>query len=150
MSDAGVARFLDAWEALGPSEQQARGAADTICEQVGLAPLELLKAVADATYRSSMYVAQFKASLALPSIVERSIEVALTDKGAADRKMLLQHAGFLPTPAGSQTNIAVMQNATAQPVITVATRPEETIRRLSERFNEARANRNGGEKDDGE
>ena len=110
--------------------------------------MELLKVVADATYRSSMYVAQFKASLALPSIVERSIEVALTDKGVADRKMLLQHAGFLPIPVGSQTNIAVMQNATAQPVI-VAPRPEDTIRRLSESFNAARAKTNGGEKDDG-
>ncbi len=141
-SDSSTARFLDAWDALGPSEQQAKREADAVCEQLGLAPLELLRVVADATYRISMYSAQIAAAVALPSVVERSIEVALTDKGIADRKMLFQHSGFLPMPSGAQTNIAVMQNAqlhaTAQPVITVAPRPEETIRRLSDRLNEAR------------
>ncbi|MGB7436256.1 MAG: hypothetical protein WBR26_06875 [Candidatus Acidiferrum sp.] len=153
MSDAAVVRFLDAWDALSPSEQQAKRTADAICERIGLAPVELLKATADATYRFSMYTARILAAVALPSVVERSIEVALTDKGIADRKMLFQHSGFLPTPAGSQTNIAVMQNAqpnaTARPVITVAPRPEETIRRLSDRLNEARVKMNGGEEEDG-
>lgn len=61
-------------------------------------------------------------------------EVALAEKGAADRKMQLQHSGFLPIPVGSQTNIAIMQ-ATAQPVVITAPKPEETIRRLSDAFN---------------
>src|SRR5215467_6689001 len=103
-SDSGAARFLDVWDALGPSEQLSAATADAICEQIGLAPLDLLKAVADATLRYSMYTARLRAAVAMPSIVERSIEVALTEKGAADRKMQLQHSGFLPIPVGSQTN----------------------------------------------
>jgi hypothetical protein len=152
-SDPRAARFLDAWDALEMSEQQSMGAADGICEQVGLAPLELLKLIADATYRFSIYSAQIAAAVALPSVVERSIEVALTDRGIADRKMLFQHAVFLPMPSGASTRIAIMQNAqlstTAQPVITVAPRPEETIRRLSDRLNDARARIDGGGKVDG-
>jgi hypothetical protein len=65
---------------------------------------------------------------------------ALTDEGIADRKMLFQHSGFLPTPKGSQTTVAITQNvqASAVPQFVAAPRPEETIRRLSDRFNEAR------------
>lgn len=117
-------------------EQRARGAADAACSHVGLTSLELLRIVADAAYRFSMYVVQIT-SLALPSLVERSVETALTDGGVADRKMLFQHSGFLPTP---KTNIAITQyahaNAATQSV--AAPRPEETIRRASDRFNEAR------------
>jgi len=135
-SDSGAARFLDGWDALEVSEQLSAAAADAVCEQIGLASLDLLKAVADATIRFSMYTARLRAAVAMPSIVERSIEVALTDQGVADRKMQLQHSGFLPTPAGSQTNIAIMQsNTAAQPAVAAAPKPEETIRPLSEKFN---------------
>jgi hypothetical protein len=148
-SDSSAARFLDGWDALAACEQQSGRMADAVCEQIGLAPLELLKAVADATIRFSMHTARMMAALAMPSIVERSIEVALTDKGIADRKMQLQHSGFLPTPSGAQTKIAVMQNAqlnaAAQPAVVVAPKPEETIRRLSERLNAVRTKANGDE-----
>jgi hypothetical protein len=145
-SDSGAARFLDAWDALEVSEQLSAAAADAVCEQIGLAPLDLLKAVADATIRFAMYTARLRAAVAMPSIVERSIEVALTDQGVADRKMQLQHSGFLPTPAGSQTNIAIMQlNTAAQPAVVTAPKPEETIRRLSERLNAVRTKANGAE-----
>ena len=39
MSDTRVARFLDTWDALGASEQQAKGAVYTVCERIGLAPV---------------------------------------------------------------------------------------------------------------
>jgi hypothetical protein len=74
-SDSGAARFLDAWDALEDGEQLSAATADAICEQIGLAPLDLLKAVADATIRFSMYTARLRAAVAMPSIVERSIEV---------------------------------------------------------------------------
>src|ERR1700733_4124461 len=62
-SDPRVAQFLDAWDALSASEQQARGAADAVCEQIGFAPLELLRIVADVTCRIEMYKAQIIAAL---------------------------------------------------------------------------------------
>jgi hypothetical protein len=139
-SDPRVVQFLHAWDALGASEQ-SKEVADAVCEHEGFAPVELLRVVVDAAFRFSMYVAQFKVALALPSVVERSIETAVTDDGIADRKMLFQHSGFLPTPKGSQTTIAIAQNAQANATsrsIIVAPSPEHTIRRLTHRFNEIR------------
>jgi hypothetical protein len=55
--------------------------------------------------------------------------------------MLHKHANFLPTPAGARTNIVVTQNAsaTAAAQSVTAPPPEQTIRRLADRFNLARA-----------
>ena len=148
-SDPIAARFLDAWDAA--SEEPSGRTADAICEQLGIVPLDLLKAAAGAAVHFSASTATILAAAALPSIVERSIEVALTQKGTADRKMQLQHSGFLPVPAGSQTNIAIMQSNAAQPVVVVAApKPEATIRRLSERFHAELATTVGGGHDDGD
>jgi hypothetical protein len=145
-SDPRIASFVDAWDSLGPCEQEARGTADTLCKQAGFTALEMLRVVAAAACQYSMCVAQLFAAGALPSAVQRSIDVALTDEGIADRRMLFQHAGFLPTPAGSQTNIAITQaNATVQRNVLALPRPEETIRRLSE----LRGRVNGRELGDG-
>jgi hypothetical protein len=95
-NDPRAARFMAAWDALDASEQQARGAADAICKRAGLNPIELLGVVAEAAYRIAMNTAQITAALALPAIIARSVEVALTDEGVADRRMQLQHSGFLP------------------------------------------------------
>ena len=38
-SDSGAARFLDAWNAFERSEQEATGAADAVCERLGITPL---------------------------------------------------------------------------------------------------------------
>jgi hypothetical protein len=140
-SDLRIAELLDSWDALDPSEQQNSGSAEVIRQRLGLAPVELLRIVADVACRVAMYQAQIIAALALPSVVERSNETALTDEGIADRKMLFQHSGFLPTPKGSQTTIAITQNAQANATsrsIVAAPSPEHTIRSLTERFNAAR------------
>ena len=150
-SDPKAAQFLDAWDGLSDCEQRSGRTADTVCEQIGLAPLELLKVVAEAAYRFSMYAVRLAAAVALPSVVERSIEVALTDKGISDRKMLFQHTGFLPMRPGAQTNIAISQNAQLSAVAPTvsAPQPEATIRRLSERLNDLRVRTTAGERDDG-
>jgi hypothetical protein len=138
-NDPRAERFMGAWDALDASERQSRGAADTICKRVGLAPIELLRVVAEATYRFSTYTAQITAAVALPAIVERSVAVALTDEGVADRRMLFQHSGFLPAPKGSQVAVTqIVQANTTPQAMTSAPRPEDTIQRLANRFNEAR------------
>jgi hypothetical protein len=57
--------------------------------------------------------------------------------------MQFQHAGFLPTSKGPQTTIAIMQqNATSAHAESngarAAPKPEETIRRMADRFDERR------------
>lgn len=140
-NDPRAERFMAAWDALDASEQQGWGTADAICKRARLTPLELLGVGAEVAYRVAMYTAQIRAALALPSIVERSVEVALTDDGVADRRMLYQHSGFLPTPKGSQVAISVTQNGQSRPTgQEVVTLPpvEDTIRRVTEAFNRAR------------
>ena|ERR1700757_4818337 len=70
-SDSSAARFLDGWDALEVSQQQSMAAADAVCEQIGLAPLDLLKAVADATIRFAMCTARLKAAVAMPFVTPR-------------------------------------------------------------------------------
>jgi len=68
--------------------------------------------------------------------------MALTDEGHEDRATLHKATGFLPSPKGAQTNIQVVQHASAtanaQAASVAAPPPEQTIRRLVDRFNDAR------------
>jgi hypothetical protein len=78
-----------------------------------------------------------------PRVVEKSVEMALTDEGIEDRTLLAKATGFLPTPKGSRTTVNVAANANAQSaanpqVLVAAPPPENTIRRLVDRLNEAR------------
>ena len=87
-----------------------------------------------------MCAAQIIAAVSHPSVVAKTIEHALTDEGLADRLVLHKVTGFLPTPKGSQTTLSVMQNeragASAAAQFVATPRPEDTIRRLSDRFKE--------------
>jgi hypothetical protein len=74
-------------------------------------------------------------------VVEKTIEMALTDEGIADRNALHRATGFTPLPKGSTTIVNVQQNAQGQLPGTCVhlSSPEESIRTLAISFNEARA-----------
>jgi hypothetical protein len=80
------------------------------------------------------------AALWHPRVVEKTIEMALTDEGIADRNALHRATGFTPLPKGSTTIVNVQQNAQGHVPGTCVhvPRPEDTIRRLAMAFNEAR------------
>jgi len=143
-SDPRVAQFLDAWDALNPSEQ-VRGTVEAVRQRVGLKLLELLGIIAEVACRIAMYQTQIIAALTHPLVVQKTIDLALDDSARAKDSLAAQivlhkATGFLPMPKGSQTIISVMQNtqapAAAQSV--AAPPPEKTIRSLSDRFNEVR------------
>jgi len=144
-SEPKVARFFDAWDALGASEQQSKEAADAVCEQVELAPLELLRIVADVMCRIAMCRVHIIVALSHPGVVEKTIKLALSadkdrDKLAA-QTILHKAMGFLPTPKGSQTIMGMtLQNAHAEASArsVAAPPPEEMIRRLENRWNASR------------
>jgi hypothetical protein len=144
-SDPRVARFLDAWDALGASEQEARGAADAVCERVGLAPVELLRVVAGTACRIAKCEAQLLAAVSLPDVVAKTVHTALNAPHPKARlraaEMLFQATSFLPTPKGSQTIFGtIMQNAQAgaNARSVPAPSPEQMIRRMTDRFNRSR------------
>lgn len=138
--DPGAAQFLAAWDILSDAERKASGAADAVCTRLQISSLELLGVVASAACRFSMYLAQIAAAMAMPSVVVQSVKTALTDDGIADRKMLFQHSGFLPTPGRSQTAVAIMQNSQASRAAggVPAPIPEQTIRKAMAVLHESR------------
>ena len=144
-SDPRIAELLDTWDALDPSEQRDSGTADAVRQRLGLAPIELLRIVADVACRIAMYSSQIIAALSHPLVVEKTVELALNAEDDSNKlaaqTILHKAAGFLPTPKGSQTTIAITQNAQANATsrsIVTAPPPEQTIRLLTERFNEMR------------
>lgn len=140
-SDPAAARFIDAWNALSPSEKQARGAADALCKELGIVPLELMRIVAEAGYRSATSRAQITAAAALPSVLEKTLDLALNSGNEKTRlraqTLLHKAAGFLPTP-NSHTTTAIT-NTTSTTDSGTPPRPEDTIKRLSQRFNAMRS-----------
>jgi hypothetical protein len=79
------------------------------------------------------------AAVSHPSVVQKTVEMALTDDGIEDRNTLHKATGFLPTPKSAQTNITVTQNAQVSSQVAVsAPSPESTIRTLAEAFNQRR------------
>jgi hypothetical protein len=114
---------------------------EAFCVAAGVSPLHVLEALTATVMRLGVQASSIIASVNHPRVVQKSIDVALTDDGVRDREMLHKHANFLPTPAGARTNIVVTQNASATAAAQAATAPppEQTIRRLADRFNLARA-----------
>jgi len=144
-SDPRIRELLDTWDALDPSEQQDSGTVDAVRQRLGLTPIELLRIVADVACRIAMYSSQIIAALSHPLVVEKTVELALNAEDDSNKlaaqTILHKAAGFLPTPKGSQTTIAITQNAQANAIsrsIVAAPSPEHTIRRLTDRFNEVR------------
>ena len=114
-------------------------------EGYALAACELSTHVLDIITQSvAMFSRQQSAIIAAanhPSVVDKTVEMALTDEGIEDRNVLHKAMGFLPSPRGPSTIVNVAANASAKAesspqIAVVAPPPEQTIRRLVDRFNE--------------
>jgi hypothetical protein len=114
---------------------------EAFCVAASVSPLHVLEALTATVMRLGVQASSIIASVNHPRVVQKTIDVALTDDGHKDREMLHKHANFLPTPAGARTSIVVTQTAqaTAAAQTVAAPPPEATIRRLADRFNLARA-----------
>ena len=102
--DAG--RWWTVWTSLIPSAQRC-ATLDDICAAAGVSRKHIVQAIVGMAVDLNCEVADLLASFAHPEIVAKTIELAKLESGAAERKMLLDHAGFLPQPKG--TNILVSQ-----------------------------------------
>ena len=116
---------------------------EAFCIAANVSPMRILEAITASCVRLGAQASTLIAAVNHPRVVEKTVEMALTDDGIEDRTTLHKATGFLPSPKGSQTNITIAQNATAtsnaQSVAVPAPPPEQTIRRLVNRFNDARA-----------
>jgi len=144
-TDAKEARvFLDVYDSI-PRIYARTLPIEAFCVAANISPLRIIEILVSTCVRLNTQAAAIIAASNHPRVVDKTVEMALTDDGIEDRNVLHKAVGFLPTPKSAQTTINVQQNATAQasaaPQIAVvaAPPPEQTIRKLADRFNERRA-----------
>ena len=114
---------------------------EAYCVAANVSPSAVFELLVAACVRFGAQASTIIAAVNHPRVVEKSVEMALTDEGIEDRMLLGKATGFLPAPKGSRTivNVEANSSATANPqVLVAAPPPENTIRRLVDRLNEAR------------
>jgi hypothetical protein len=112
---------------------------EAFCVAASVSPLRILEILTATCVRLGAQASTLVAAVNHPRVVEKTVEMALTDGGHDDRADLHKAVGFLPTAKGSQTTIQVVQNASAAAnaqAASAAPPAEQTIRRLVNRFNE--------------
>ena len=73
---------------------------EAIAFAAGLDPLRLPEVAVSSLIHDEEALGQIFAAASLPRITKQTVQMALTDKGHRERKMLLSATGFLPTPRG--------------------------------------------------
>ena len=123
-----------------PRDQRDMLPIEAYCIAVGERSTEVFEIITRAVAAISRQTSAIIAASAHPAVVDKTVEMALTDEGIEDRNTLHKAVGFLPTPKGSQTtvNVAANASATAQSATVLAPPPEHTVRTLVDLFNEAR------------
>ncbi len=113
---------------------------EAFCLAAGVSTLRVLEIITVTCVRAGATASAIIAHVNHPRVVEKTIEMALTNEGHDDRVILHKAVGFLPTPKGSQTtiNLSAKAEATsqAQAASVPAPPPEDSIRRLANRFND--------------
>jgi hypothetical protein len=110
--------------------------AEAYCCAAGVSPLHVLEVVTGVAVRLGTQTSAILAAVWHSHVVKKTIQMALTEEGIADRNALHRATGFTPLPKGSTTIVNVLQNAQGQVPVTCVPTPriEEMIRRLSAAF----------------
>lgn len=113
---------------------------EAFCLAASVSPLRILEILTATCVRMGAQASTLIAAINHPRVVEKTVEMALTDAGTEDRATLHKHAGFLPIARGPQTTVNVNASASANAAaqVVAAPPPEQTIRRLTDRFNAIR------------
>ena len=115
---------------------------EALCAAASISPSLALEMIGGAATRLDLQHAAFVASHAAGRVMKKTVDMALTDEGVHDRTLLHKITGMLPTPKGAQIAVNVVAQASsaaiAAPAPAAAPPPEQTIRRLADRFNETR------------
>lgn len=133
--------YLDAVDAIGKRAADAMPI-EAYCLTADVPTMTILEILVGVVVRQGAQASTIIAAVNHPRVVQKTVEMALTDDGIEDRNTLHKAVGFLPTPKGAQTTIQVTQNANAAATAqaaSLAPPPEATIRKLADRFNADRA-----------
>lgn len=155
LKDGGVLK--DVWRYLGGSDEKdarailaardslstAHAAAlpfEAFCLAAGVPPKKAFGIITAEVFDQNEKASLLLASARHADVVNATVSAAVQPHGSSERKMLLQHSGFVPSPSvnvaigknaviGNQTNSQTNQVAVLPPV-------EDFARRMSDRFNE--------------
>jgi hypothetical protein len=111
--EPGLARFVEAWDALTPTMQQTVDL-DRLCLDKELDPNHVMSVVGEAAAKFRENTAIIMASLAMPEIIKKGAKVALTTDGWRDRKFFYEHSRFIPVSQGTRIGIINKQTNTAE------------------------------------
>ncbi len=89
------------WDRMKPALRNVADL-DALCEAYGVDPTHFIGVVCEAELKFRGSVSILVAALKMPAVVAASVRTAKKKTGVADRKMLFEHAGFLPVPRGKQ------------------------------------------------
>lgn len=100
-SDEEIAyKFIQKYDTLSESDRGFVTVEDVACA-CGIATADLLGIATKALFSQQQQVSAVIAATGHPLIVQKSVQMALQDKGVRDREMLHTAVGFLPTPKGA-------------------------------------------------
>ena len=90
-------------------ENRARGKQrefriEPMLRKAGIRPSDFIGEVAKVAHEHNVDLGRFMAALAHPQVVKKTIAIAMKDEGHRERRILLEHEGFVTTP-GVQTTI---------------------------------------------
>jgi len=80
---------------------------EDLCQISEIPPDEFVGSIIQALWKRNVDIAKLTAVVNHPRIVEATIAAAQSVYGNADRKMLLDHMGFLPKQGGMSINVGV-------------------------------------------
>jgi hypothetical protein len=108
---------------------------EAFCVAAKVSPIDLWEDIVAAYRRVNQQLASIAAAESHPDVVAAVIERANEGSDKATTH-LLKHMQFLPQAKGAQVSVVTNVQATAQAAATLpAPPPEETIRRMTQRFN---------------
>lgn len=141
-ADPDAIKILEKYYSL-PKFQRKLVPIEAFCHSAQISPLRALEIITATCVRLGAQASTLISAVNAPRIVQKTVDMALTDEGVEDRAMFHRSTGFLPAPKGSQTNIQVVQrndnSSTNSPTVVIAPPPDATIRRMVNRFNDAKA-----------
>lgn len=103
--EPGLACIVESYESLNPTLRPSVSI-DEIYVKHHVDPCHYVAVVGEAALRFKNNSAILIAAMSMPEIVVRSVMEAVKPSGVNERKMLFQHAGFIPTSCTSTRKVA--------------------------------------------
>lgn len=119
-------RVVDEWDRLPPVGRKYKSI-DQLCQIKGVDPIHFIAVVGEAAMRFRDNAQILIAALSAPAVVERLAKEAVKPDKVEDRRMFLQHTGFLPTPRGVEVRMSQIAQQVNTDVDGDFPRVEDTI-----------------------